>query len=148
MILDDQQVKRRLLRSIVCNADLDDVEMWLMKSMGLRVDLNDVWYEGQSLVHLCCLYNRLDLLKMLVECGGCDVQRVNGDGWLPVHVAVYLGHMPIVVYLLQQSTHIDWCDYFTQSSPVISNRWRMMRGKIVSNPANELDSIAEWCDTQ
>ncbi|UJR36483.1 hypothetical protein I4U23_029206 [Adineta vaga] len=54
-----------------------------------------------SHVHFCCLYNRLDLLKLFVEDGECDILMNNADGWLPLHIAVYLGYMDIVDYLLE-----------------------------------------------
>ena len=101
MILDRHQLAHRLINTILRHADLDQLEILLRKSSRLQIDLNDFEYDGQSLLHLCCLHNRLDLMKLLVESGQCDVFLLNRDGWLPIHLAVYLGHMNIVVYLLQ-----------------------------------------------
>ena len=100
MLLDQHQLAHRLFNTILHNGDLYDIQILLLKSSRVHIDLNELEYDGQSLVHLCCLYNRLDLLQLLVECGRCDVLVMNRDGWLPLHVAVYLGHMNIVVYLL------------------------------------------------
>ena len=41
------------------------------------------------------------MLKVFVEDGECDIWMHNADGWLPLHIAVYLGYMDIVCYLLQ-----------------------------------------------
>jgi len=68
----------------------------------------------QSLVHLCCLYNRLDLLKLLVEYGKCDTWLSNDDGWLPLHIAVYLGYTDIVYYLLRFCCKMSLIDTHTQ----------------------------------
>lgn len=102
MIFDRHQFTHRLFHSILHNHDLFDIEILLRKSSCLRhINLNRLQYNGQSLVHLCCLYNRLDLLKLFVEDGECDILKMNADGWLPIHIAVHLGHMNIVFYLLK-----------------------------------------------
>ena len=103
MILDHQQFAHRLFNSILHNEDIYDIKILLFKSYRINIDLNCLEYNGQSLVHLCCLYNRLDLLKLFVESGNCDVLIMNHDGWLPLHIAVYLGHMNIVLYLLESN---------------------------------------------
>ncbi|CAF4863799.1 unnamed protein product, partial [Rotaria sp. Silwood1] len=41
------------------------------------------------------------LLKLFVEYGNCDLFISNRDGWLPLHIAAYLGYMDIVYYLLR-----------------------------------------------
>ena len=99
MILDQHQFAFRLLHIIRHNDDIYDIKKLLFHIS--TINLNRFDYDGQSLVHLCCLYNRLDLLKLLVEYGNCDVLTSNRDGWLPLHIAVYLGYMDIVYYLLE-----------------------------------------------
>ncbi|UJR09613.1 hypothetical protein I4U23_013848 [Adineta vaga] len=102
MILDRHQFAHRLFNSILHNHDIFDIEILLLKSSRINnINLNRLQYNGQSLVHLCCLYNRLDLLKLFVEYGECDILTINDDGWLPLHIAVYLGHRNIVLYLLK-----------------------------------------------
>ena len=101
MILDHHQFSHRLFNIILNNGDIYDIEMLLLKSSRMNINLNCLQYNGQSLLHLCCLYNRLDLLKLFVEFGNCDILTINHDGWLPLHIAVYLGHMNIVLYLLE-----------------------------------------------
>jgi ankyrin repeat protein len=103
MILDHHQFAHRLFNSILQNEDIYDIKILLLKSYRINIDLNCLEYNGQSLVHLCCLYNRLDLLKLFVEFGNCDILAMNHDGWLPLHIAVYLGHMNIVLYLLKSN---------------------------------------------
>jgi ankyrin repeat protein len=100
MILDRHQFARRLFNTILQNGDTYDIKILLLKFYQ-NIDLNRLKYNGQSLVHLCCLYNRLDLLKFFVEFGKCDILIMNHDGWLPLHIAIYLGHMNIVLYLLE-----------------------------------------------
>lgn len=101
MILDHQQFAHRLFTIILHHRDRYEMEILLLKSSRLNINLNDLEYNGQSLIHLCCLYNRLDLLKLFLQYGQCDPFITNRDGWLPMHIAVYLGHMEIVVYLLE-----------------------------------------------
>jgi ankyrin repeat protein len=102
MILDHHQFAHRLFNSILHKQDIYDIKILLLKSSRININLNCLEYNGQSLVHLCCLHNRLDVLKLFVEYGNCDVLVMNHDGWLPLHIAAYLGHMNIVLYLLNQ----------------------------------------------
>lgn len=100
MILDRHQFARRLFHIIRHNGNIFDIHKLLRHISKINLNsLNDD--DGQSLVHLCCLYNRLDLLKLLVEHGQCDLLMSNRDGWLPLHIAVYLGYMEIVRYLIE-----------------------------------------------
>ena len=99
MILDGHQFAFRLLHIIQHNGDIYDIKKLLFQIS--KINLNYFKYDGQSLVHLCCLYNRLDLLKLFVEYGKCDLLIINRDGWLPLHIAVYLGYMDIVYYLIE-----------------------------------------------
>lgn len=99
MILDDEQCIARLATSLINAADIQRIENLLRKLS--NSNLNRLIWNGQSLIHLCCLYNRLDALELFVEYGQCDVHQLNNDGWLPLHIAVYLGHTHIVQYLIQ-----------------------------------------------
>ncbi|CAF2946975.1 unnamed protein product [Rotaria sp. Silwood2] len=99
MILDQHQFAYRLFNIIQSNGDIYEIKKLLFKIS--QINLNYLKYDGQSLVHLCCLYNRLDLLKLFVEYGNCDLFISNRDGWLPLHIAIYLGYMDIVYYLIQ-----------------------------------------------
>src|ERR1700722_3180862 len=103
MILDRRQLARRLFDTITGDGNIFEVKMLLLKYNRnlLNINLNCFEYDGQSLIHLCCLYGRLDLLKLFVEYGQCDILTLNRDGWLPLHIAIYLGHMNIVWYLLE-----------------------------------------------
>jgi ankyrin repeat protein len=99
MILDHHQFAYRLLNIIRSNGDIFHIKK-LLRNIS-QLNLNYLNYDGQSLVHLCCLYNRLDLLKLFVEYCHCDIFHNNDDGWLPLHIAVYLGYIDIVDYLIQ-----------------------------------------------
>ncbi|CAF2771712.1 unnamed protein product [Rotaria sp. Silwood2] len=99
MIFDQHQFAYRLFNIIQSNGDIYEIKKLLLKIS--QINLNYLKYDGQSLVHLCCLYNRLDLLKLFVEYGNCDLFISNRDGWLPLHIAIYLGYMDIVYYLLR-----------------------------------------------
>ncbi|CAF1301409.1 unnamed protein product [Adineta steineri] len=101
MILDHHQFTYRLFHSIQTNGNIYDIKNLLRKIS--QINLNSIKYDGQTLIHCCCLYNRLDLLKLFVEYGDCDILQNNDDGWLPIHIAIYLGYMDIVYYLLQYS---------------------------------------------
>ena len=99
MILDHHQFASRLLNIIRSNGDIYHIKK-LLRNLK-QINLNYINYDGQSLVHLCCLYNRLDLLKFFVEYFHCDILINNHDGWLPLHIAVYCGYIDIVYYLIQ-----------------------------------------------
>lgn len=106
MILDDDQFSARLMHLIFHQADFDEIEVLLRKSSSMN--FTDLEYDGQSLVHLCCLYNRLDLLKCLIDSGQCNLYLRNRDGWLPIHLAIYLGHRRLVQYLLERMKENSW----------------------------------------
>lgn len=99
MILDQQQFVHRLFTLILHHGNCYQMEILLLKSSRLNINLNTFQYNGQSLLHLCCLYNRLDLLKLFLQYGQFNLFNTNRDGWLPMHIAVYLGHREIVEYL-------------------------------------------------
>ncbi|CAF2635229.1 unnamed protein product [Rotaria sp. Silwood2] len=101
MIFDYHQLACRLFNTILYNEDISKIKFLLLKSYRININLNCLEYNGQSLVHLCCLHNRLDLLKFFVEFAHCDISKMNRDGWLPIHIAIYLGYMDIVLYLLK-----------------------------------------------
>lgn len=101
MIFNIEQGIERFYRSIV-NDDHFKVFEHLLRNMS-NIDLNSYQFNGQSLVHLCCLHNRLDILQYLVEQNQCDLMISNQDGWLPIHIAAYLGHMDIVQYLVRSN---------------------------------------------
>ncbi len=105
MILDHHQFAYRLFHIIQSNGDLYDIQK-LLRTIS-QLNLNYLTYDGQSLVHFCCLYNRLDLLKLFVDYADCDVLIPNHDGWLPIHIAVYLGYMDIVYYLLKVNSGVS-----------------------------------------
>ena len=104
MIFNIDQGIHRFYRSISNKEHLSVIENLLRKMTD--VDLNSFHWNGQPLVHLCCLYNRLDVLELLVDTGRCDATTFNQDGWLPIHIAVYLGHMDIVQYLVRTHSSI------------------------------------------
>lgn len=100
MILDHHQFTSRLFHTIQSNGNIKDILNLLHKIS--QINLNYLRYHGQTLVHFCCLYNRLDLLKLFVEYGDCDILINNHDGWLPLHIAIHLGYMDIVYYLIEE----------------------------------------------
>jgi ankyrin repeat protein len=55
-----------------------------------------------SASHLAAFRGHLDILRLLVEEGGCSVNKVAPDGATPLMLAAYAGHGHVVQYLLQQ----------------------------------------------
>jgi len=101
MILDQHTLAHRLYKLIVEQANIIDIQHLIYKCQRLNMNWNSFDYHGQSLIHLCCLYNRLDLIQFFVQYANCDLCRTNHDGWLPLHIAIYLGYMDIVLFLFK-----------------------------------------------
>ena len=62
--------------------------------------------KNNTLLHIACSNNALDIVKLLVR--HCSIDTANSDGDTPLHVACKLNHHDILKYLLEgQSKKID-----------------------------------------
>jgi len=65
------------------------------------INLNYVDKEGQTPLHRSCRLGNLKIVELLCEYGASQM-IINRDGWFPIHLAAYYGHIHIVSYLLKQ----------------------------------------------
>ena len=56
---------------------------------------------GQTLLHIASQHGQLDIVRLLVEAYGCNLQGTDKRGCKPLHVACLGGHMNTAVYLLK-----------------------------------------------
>lgn len=66
------------------------------------VNINALNEEGDTPLHQCIREGRVESAKLLVEFGA-DVKRTNRDGWSPAHLATFLGHRDLLLYLIMNS---------------------------------------------
>jgi len=66
------------------------------------VNINALNEAGDTPLHQCIRDGRIESAKLLVEFGA-DVKRTNRDGWSPAHLATFLGHRDILLYLIMNS---------------------------------------------
>lgn len=80
-----------------------------------EVDLNHQSTDGETAVHVACLFNAVDSLKILLN--GTDIQRVDTElventyGWTPLFVAAVEGHVEAVSLLLGAGCDFEKTDY-------------------------------------
>ena len=65
-----------------------------------RVNLNYLdSTDGQTPLHKSCTTGCLTITKLLVEYGACKSIQ-NSEGWFPIHLASFYGHMDVVMFFL------------------------------------------------
>lgn len=69
------------------------------KILNKGVNINTINEEGDTLLHYFIKDGKIQSVKLLVEFGA-DANLANRDGWPPMHVATFLGHRDIMLYLL------------------------------------------------
>lgn len=97
------------LSSAIRSNDLSRLEAVLHPEDRLPwINLNYLDKEGQTPLHQACIVGSTAICKMLVEAGASQALK-NAHGWYPIHLASYLGHVDVVVYLLECSSkeHVD-----------------------------------------
>jgi len=76
---------------------LDREQVYKLLSKGANI--NSINEEGDTLLHHFIKDGKLQSVKLLVEFGA-DTNLANKDGWPPMHVATFLGHRDMMLYLL------------------------------------------------
>ncbi len=56
--------------------------------------------DGRTALHWACAIGNLQVVTILVEFGGAQVNICDGDGATPLHAAAAAGHAAVVKYLL------------------------------------------------
>jgi hypothetical protein len=70
------------------------------------LNLNFVDREGQTLLHRSCINGNLPIVMLLCEQGACQNIK-NNDGWYPIHLASYYGHVQVVKYLIENQNSYE-----------------------------------------
>ncbi len=65
-----------------------------------QINLNYIDREGQSPLHRSCSLGFKSIVEYLCESGASQNLK-NKEGWFPIHLAAYYGHIDIVFYLKQ-----------------------------------------------
>ena len=58
--------------------------------------------QDETALHLACLYDNFDALKILVEKGKANVNAKDNQGWTALHFAAQNGNIEMVKYLVEQ----------------------------------------------
>ena len=75
----------------------------LTESLGkLNVELETKGEDGDTALHLACLYGHTDCVKLILE-KGAKVDIKDGDGGLPLHDACAGGYLEIVEMLVEKA---------------------------------------------
>ena len=64
----------------------------------LQVDARAL--NGFTPLHIACKKNRIKVVELLLKYGA-SIQATTESGLTPLHVASFMGHMNIVIYLIQ-----------------------------------------------
>ena len=97
------QIRSDLTESIERN-DLKHLKELLELKQILNVNYLDK--EGQTPLHRSCSLGKLDFVELLCDYGASQSIK-NKEGWFPIHLAAYYGHMNIFFFLLKQSKQND-----------------------------------------
>ena len=91
--------QRSMLNEAILKSNLKQIKAILSKYMNLNyIDSKT----GQTPLHVSCKSGNIAITKLLVENGACQNIQ-NNNGWFPIHIASYYGHMEICSYLIRMS---------------------------------------------
>ena len=77
----------------------------LLETMHGTINVNLYDTEGQTALHQSCEDGNFELVKLLVKFGA-DVKLANRDGWNALHIAAFMGHQDIALYLISANRNI------------------------------------------
>lgn len=70
-----------------------------------RISPNVCNEDGLTALHQCCIDNKVDMLKLLIE-SGADVNAEDSDKWTPLHAAATCGHLTLVKLLISHGANL------------------------------------------
>lgn len=94
----DIRKTQKEFQEAVNRRDKSEISRFLRNGFNINA-LNEA---GDTPLHQCIRDGRKESAKLLVDFGA-DVQRTNRDGWSPAHLASFLGHRDLLLYLMINS---------------------------------------------
>ena len=95
----DPKLQRQFHNLVGLASDAAEVEDFLARNSS-HVDVDRFNEEGRTAFQQCCVEGNLDLAKILVKYGA-NSRLSTRDGFSPFHLAVYAGHLKIMMYIMQ-----------------------------------------------
>ena len=87
-------------RPAVVLGDVSLVQQILQSGL---LNVNEKVFEGCTALHLACTLGNLEIVKMLVEQGKCDIECSSDSGKQPIHYAALNCHSNVLEYLYSQN---------------------------------------------
>lgn len=87
------------LLNLLTAAELGDTDLIRQALANLNGSVNEAGEDGDTALHLACLYGHLNCVQILLE-AGASVDVKDEDGAIPLHDACAGGYMEIVKVLL------------------------------------------------
>lgn len=97
----DTPPQLRDLRDAIANNDIDALRLALDNLTG---SIDEAVEDGDTALHLCCLYGHLPLVQLLLE-RGANIEATDEDGAIPLHDASASGFLDIVQLLINSANN-------------------------------------------
>ncbi|KAF4370957.1 hypothetical protein F8388_002850 [Cannabis sativa] len=94
------------LRALASAAQLGNVDAFRLALDNLEGSIDQPVEDGDSALHLCCLYGHLPCVQLLIE-RGANLEAKDEDGAIPLHDACASGFTEIVQFLLSRANNAD-----------------------------------------
>lgn len=95
----DFSVLKRTRTGLVKAIGASDVS-YLTKALAKEfINLNFIGDDGNTPLHLTAISGNVEVAKILVQHGASQHIK-NKNGWFPIHLASYYGHMEMMMFLL------------------------------------------------
>lgn len=95
----------QLINNLLTRTDIQPSELINFFSQ-IGVNVKDVNKNGDSLIHIACQINNLNMLKMLNN-SNTELNIQNEVGETPLHIAVRNGNMEIIKYLIECGANLN-----------------------------------------
>ncbi|GAB2227037.1 hypothetical protein Droror1_Dr00008836 [Drosera rotundifolia] len=94
------------IKALASAATHGDVDALRLALDNLNGSINEPVEDGDTLLHLSCLYGKFPCVQLLIE-RGADIEVKDEDGAIPLHDACAGGYYNIVELLLNSATSPD-----------------------------------------
>ncbi|CAG2212649.1 ANKRD50 [Mytilus edulis] len=79
-------------------------------------DVNKCRNDGTPPLQIACYNNRIEVVRVLLQCDDVDIDLCNDDGCSSLYWASQKGHVDVVKELLQHSADVNKCDFKGKNS--------------------------------